>query len=81
MSTNNKQDKPLFKLIVTPKNIFMKAPSPNRNTVIIIALVLLLGIALLIGVNDHELRSKALELVMTIIDAILTFFNIGSKSK
>ena len=81
MSTNNKQDKPLFKLIVTQKNISMKAPSPSRRTVIIMVLLILLSIVLLIAITEHDLRSKALELCISIVDAVLTFFKAGPKSK
>jgi hypothetical protein len=81
MPTNNKHHKPLFKLVVMPESIFMQAPRPKRNTVILITLMVLLGIALLIASNEPGLHSKALELVISIIEAILTFFSATLKNK
>ncbi len=81
MAPNSKQSKPIFKFIVTSNNIFMQTSKPKRNTMIIIVLLLLLGIALLIASNVPELRSKALDLVVSIIEAILTFFSASLKNK
>ena len=78
---NKKQHKPLFKIVVMPESVFVQVPRPKRNTVTLIASLILLGIALLIGFNEPELRSKAGELVISIIEAILTFFSTSLKNK
>jgi hypothetical protein len=62
-----------------PESIFMQAPRPKRSTAIIIALLVMLAIVFWIGLNDPELRSKVLELVISIIEAILTLFSVDSK--
>jgi len=81
MSTDNKQDKPLFKLIVTQKNISMKASNPSLKTIKIVVFLALLGIVLFIAFNEPNLRSKALDLMISIIQAVVTFFNAGPKTK
>jgi len=81
MPPNAKQQKPIFKFVVTPKNIFMQSPKPKRSTVVLIMLALLLVIVLLIAVYEDGLRSKALDLVISIVEAILTFFSAASKNK
>ena len=79
MSKNNKQRKPLFKLVIMPENIFVQAPRPKRNTVIVIVLIILLIIVLIVASNEPELHRKAMELVISIVEAIVTFFTVSPR--
>lgn len=81
MSPVQKQQKPVFKFVVTPTNIFMRASKPKRSTVAAIVLIVLLIVLLLIAAYEDGLRTKALEMVITIIEAIVTFFSANPKNK
>lgn len=81
MSSNKKQKKRLFGIDVTSESIFMQFPRLKRSTAVLIILAMLLAIALFIAVFEDGLRSKALELIISIIEAILIFFNAEQKSK
>lgn len=78
---NKKQKKHLFGIDVTSESVFMQFPRPKGSTVVIIIMALLLAIVLLIAAFEDSLRSKALELVISIIEAIVTFFSASSKNK
>ena len=81
MPPNNKQRKPFFKIEFTPEDIYIQTRRPKRNTVILVTLAFFLIIVILIALNEQSMRSKALELVMSIIEAILTFFSASPKNK
>lgn len=73
--------KPLFKFEVTPEKVFLEAQRPKRKTILLVALGLLLIIVLFVAISEHSLRTKALELVISIIEAILTFFSVTPTEK
>ncbi len=81
MPANKNQRKHILKIDLSGESIFMQVPRPKRSTVIIFLLVVLLGIVLFIAIKEPELHSKALNLVISIIEAILTFFSASPKSK
>ena len=59
MPPNSKQQKPIFKFVVTPKGIFVQSSKPKRSTVVIIGLTLLLIIVLLIAAYEDGLSHKS----------------------
>ncbi len=71
--------KPTFKLIVTPQSISILAPKPKRSTIAIIVLILLLTLLLLVAISDEGLRSRALESVLTVVEAMLPFWSAALK--
>jgi hypothetical protein len=81
MASNKNQKKRVFSIDRTSDNVFVQFPRPKRSTVITTVLILLLVIVLLIAVSEPEMRAKALELVISIIEAIVTFFSASPKSK
>jgi hypothetical protein len=81
MPAKTKQRKPFFKVEFSPENFFIQIRRPKRGAMMLAVLALLLIILLAIAVHDQDLRSKALELAISIIEAILTFFGMNLKNK
>jgi uncharacterized integral membrane protein len=77
----NKQRKPFFKIEFSVENIYIQFRRPKRKMMILVTLALFLIIVILIAINEQSMRLEALELVMTLIEAFLTFFKTGPKSK
>ena len=69
--TGSRRDKPVFRLEVTRKDIFIRALRPTRRTVILTVLaLLLLGLAG-IAIARPELRGACLEAALALVELVL----------
>lgn len=77
----NRKEKSIFKLELTRKEIFIRALKPNRKTLFLTILVLLLLVLTVIAYIRQDLRSDCFEVALVLIEFLFNAIAVpGSDS-